>query len=573
MGFLDNLAKGVNNFFGGGDPILYQTPQNIQKFMQPVSTTELQKAATYQNLVGNKQDYDYAQMNIDGWNKHLAEHPNLTAEQKEKINADIEGWTRKRDQAAQAAENTRNSAAAIGIDTTDYGSDKTLKEAAQSLRTYKNVGARDFLNLPSLGELEENRYRELIAQGASHSQAHRIVAGERDNMREMLSKRYTDAMTIYGVEPDGTIDPGIGMQLLRGLAKVDPTTANMFYSGFATPEKVFTTNQAQALALLNNDAAMDRTQATIAANAANAAAQRALQRQNLIDTIAAKVYGIDANNATKIKTTQMEQEGENARTEFAQDRQDARNANDNQTRIGIADANNSVRLAIEQAKLEANSEAGKFAQRFRIALEATGDEKKALEMAMNETFTHNGKKSVAQGVDNTFDAIYSMIAQGNDDAAGELLQQLDKDVEANRLDYFKELGGDRAANYLTLRDMFKKYLNESRDSETPDAKKQANDLKNFLADYRSFKRGTNRTDEFTAISQSNAMRRRNGAGGKTATYNDDFTANERVRKLLDGGGNSQPTTNGSRNVYKPGGTGYYGTWNGTPTPYYGTPYR
>lgn len=48
MGFLNGLVKGISGFFGGGTPPPYQTPQNIQNFMQPITENEMQKVGLYQ---------------------------------------------------------------------------------------------------------------------------------------------------------------------------------------------------------------------------------------------------------------------------------------------------------------------------------------------------------------------------------------------------------------------------------------------------------------------------------------------------------------------------------------------
>lgn len=246
----------------------YQPPLNIQTFMQPVSVSENQKVGILGDLVNAKQGYDnaYKQMNL--WNRDLA-NPDLTDEQRKRISANVQGWKRERDAYAQAADSTRQTAAALGLDLSDFDGDKTPTEAAQALQNYHSAVVKNLFNTPSLRDLEENRRNELLSRGVSPRTAGIIVDRERDGMREQLQRRYKDAFLTYGKNPDGIIDD-IGMSLLGDLAKVDPVQAQLLGTGYVSPSKVFDSAQQQAVALMNNDAAMARQMAQINANLLNA---------------------------------------------------------------------------------------------------------------------------------------------------------------------------------------------------------------------------------------------------------------------------------------------------------------
>ena len=259
MGIFDGVAK----FFGGGAPPPYQTPQNIQNFMQPITQNEMQKVGLYDNLVNAKLGYDNANKNIEGWGQKLAD-PALTDEQRQKINQNIQAWGRERDAHAQTANQLRDAATALGVDIADYGSDKTSQQSAQALANYKNIAVQNFLNnMPTLGELEKNRYRELRSRGASPSRADSIIAEERGEMNSLLARRLGDFMTTYGTHPDGSINQDLGIAAMTRVLPDPQSVAQLFAQGFAMPNKVYdanrSLNQALSLADISRQTALDTT--------------------------------------------------------------------------------------------------------------------------------------------------------------------------------------------------------------------------------------------------------------------------------------------------------------------------
>lgn len=310
MGLFDGIAKSFGSFFGGGDPPPYQTPQRIQNFMQPIPTTEMQAAGHYQNLINDKVGYDVSQQKIDAWNKTLA-NPDLTDEQRQQATNAVQGWTAYRDAYAQDADNTRKSAAAIGLDVSDYGTDKTLQQSQQAFLTHKNLAVQKFLNdMPTLGELEENRYRELRSRGASPSMANSIVADERGKMNSMLARRLGDFMTTYGKNPDGTIDQDIGIMAMTRVLPDPQSVAQLFAQGFAMPGHVYDTNQQLAnhlaLANANNAAAMDRTKWSGNNQLLMSREGIAARNEQLAKTIASQEHENELNRLWQDKWKMME---------------------------------------------------------------------------------------------------------------------------------------------------------------------------------------------------------------------------------------------------------------------------
>ena len=283
MAFLGGLFGGVAPF-----PQSYQTPQNIKDFMQPIPVSEMLTAPLYQNLLGAKQVYDTANKNIADWNEKLA-LPNLTDEQKQGINENIQNWTRERDKAAQSANSLRNTAATLGIDGSDYGSDKTLQESNQAFQNHKQMAFKNFLNLPTQKELEDDLYAQMRLRGASPRTAEAIVSEERDAIKQQRARRLNDFMGTYGKNPDGSIDQDVGIAAIGSVLQDPQQVAQLFVSGFAMPQKVYDTNQNYALHMdstnANNAEAMARLVAQTNANLLNAREGRTAQRSNLEYTV------------------------------------------------------------------------------------------------------------------------------------------------------------------------------------------------------------------------------------------------------------------------------------------------
>lgn len=568
MGFFDGIA----NFFGGGTPPAYQTPQNIKDFMQPIQTTELQKVAAYQNLLKNKQDYDTAQNSMDLIQNAL-QTPDVGEDMRNKWRQQLADYEQARNSAAQAAESTRKSAAALGIDVSDYGSDKSLQESEQALRNYKNVGVQNFLNLPTLDELEENRYRELRSQGASPGMANRILNRERDGMRDLLSKKYTDAMTTYGTNPDGSIDQGIGMQLLRGLAKVDPVTAQMFYGGFATPGKVYDANQQRNtqldVASLNNAAALERVMANINANWRNAEAQRETQKTLLDWSLDSreKEAQLDRDLQWQMKTLDFVSRGINGTNKnnlspFMQSVEDLKTVygfyKDGATEEEKSEAlSQAVTGAMKKHyKDEFNGGITAFTEDLQTGLAMGLTPQEALEYAQSRRGWNPDKNSKAQGIFNQFDVMFDNVIQGNIDEAGKMFQALDENAEINQDEFFKQFNKDELPKYKALSDAYKKYFDVGRNAETADEKTLADAKDNLIASVRAVKRGTTASDELAAMKNARATERRTHGEEKPAD-NSVAKANQNVRALLGDNNSTNGNTQSAQNVTPQiGGAGY-----------------
>lgn len=154
--------------------------------------------------------------------------------------------------------------------------------------------------MPTLAELEKNRYRELRSRGASPSRADSIIAEERGEMNSRLARRLGDFMTTYGTNPDGSINQDLGIAAMTRVLPDPQSVAQLFASGFAMPNKVYDTNRAYAQAMdmalvnrdsalaladVNNAAAIDRAKYTTDANLLMSREGQAGQNERLRYTV------------------------------------------------------------------------------------------------------------------------------------------------------------------------------------------------------------------------------------------------------------------------------------------------
>ncbi len=434
------MAGFLSYAFGGGEPanLPYNPPQMPERFLKPSPVSDLQMSGIQQGLVGAKSDWDTADKSMQWWTKQL-DTPDLTDEKKQEINANIEGWSRKRDAAADKANAIRTQADALGVDVSDYGAGKTLQEASQAYDTYRNTAVRDFLRLPSVRELEESRYLELRNGGASPRQAERILGRERAGRQEDFLKRVTEGVMTYGVNPDGqTLNP-FGLSMMQKLDPSNPElTARLFASGFAMPKDMFSEDRADNRVRMTNDAAAQRT-----------ADQIAFNRWNTI-------YGNEQTNQ-RLEKTFEHQSKENDKTLAAQDR-----------RLTLQErlAHNREVLKLEADKIKAylDSPMGKFDSWYTLGMKLFGNEQQAAEWAKNQvektpSKDNDGKlKAAANLFSNRYQDIESALKAGDSKTA---LEKIDAMTSLLRDDanYAEILNRDQYVGALHILDIYKKVAN------------------------------------------------------------------------------------------------------------------
>lgn len=299
MAFLGGLFGGVAPF-----PQTYQTPQNIKDFMQPIPVSEMQAASIAQNLLGAKQGYDTAQKSMDLIQNAL-QTPDVGEDMRNKWQRQLNEYKQARDAAEQTANSLRNTAATLGIDVSDYGSDKTLQESNQAFQNHKQMAFKNFLNLPTQKELEDDLYAKMRLRGASPRTAEAIVSEERGAIKQQLARRLNDFMGIYGKNPDGSIDQDVGIAAIGSVLQDPQQVAQLFVSGFAMPQKVYDTNQNLATQLATIDAqnrgALDRAKLSSDTNILTSREGQAGQNWRLGETIKAQEREGEANREHQLR--------------------------------------------------------------------------------------------------------------------------------------------------------------------------------------------------------------------------------------------------------------------------------
>ena len=298
MDFLGGLFGGVAPF-----PQSYQTPQNIKDFMKPIPVSEMQTASLYQNLLGAKQGYDTAQKSMNLIQNAL-QTPDVGEDMRNKWQSQLNEYKQARDAAAQTANSLRNTAATLGIDVSDYGSDKTLQESNQAFQNHKQMAFKNFLNLPTQKELEDDLYAKMRLRGASPRTAEAIVSEERGAIKQQLARRLNDFMGIYGKNPDGSIDQDVGIAAIGSVLQDPQQVAQLFVSGFAMPQKVYDANQNLATQLATIDAqnhgAWDRAKLSSDTNILTSREGQAGQNWRLGETLKAQEREGEANREMQL---------------------------------------------------------------------------------------------------------------------------------------------------------------------------------------------------------------------------------------------------------------------------------
>lgn len=539
--FSDNLPQTTPNTSFFQNAPTPQMPQNVLP-QNPLPITDAQRIPLLQDIILAKQGYETVNKGLLDLNQQL-ENPDLSDEDKQKIQGDIALGNKALEGFSNYAASVRNTANAIGLDISDYGSDKTLGESTQALNNYAASAVRDLFAMPSVAEQEQARFEELVLRGVRPSQAHRLVKFDHPKVQGEYERRLRDGIMTYGKNPDGSLND-VGISLMHSALSSSPQTATLFGTAFALPKSVFDANNTRNLAILGNEAAMAREMERIIAAAKQAELERQAKEKNLLATL---------DNREKIEN--IRQDRTDARTEFVEGKKDNRTQAEIESRERTTNAN-----------LIANSPAGKFASHYQVGLGIYGgDEVKAMDYAMRQTSKWNPddkKASAAQGVFNLYDTMFSHIAQGNEDAAGTLLERLTAKEDESLDEFSANFTPEENQKLNDLRSAFAEYLSFGNNPDDPkDAKARAHALRILQAKYLAVKRGTKWQDEFTAITQASGLtRRNNGKENKPNEYDDNDAMNKRVRALL--GNDDKP-----KSTYTPppvGGSGHFGTW--TPNP-------
>ena len=496
------MAGFLSYAFGGGEPpnLPYTPPQMPERFLKPSPAPEMQIREFQRGIVGAKTDWDIADKMVQDWTKQLAT-PDLTDEDKKKINTEIEGWGKKRDAAAQSAIDYRTQADAMGIDVSDYGAGKTLQEANQAYNTYRNTAIRDFLRLPSVRELEESRYTELLNRGVSPRMAKSIISDERAGRQEDFLRKASEGIMTYGTNPDGQTLNSIGLSMIQKLDPSNPElVGKLFTQGFAMPKDIFSENRADNRVRMTNDAAAQR----------------------LVDTLAFNKWHDTFSN-----------EQQNERLKYTVKNQNKQNELDRRSRERIAAANLAIRKISGGSKDSEDKLLAEVASLVKLGI----PEDKAAEIVLTQKYSKffdglrenkkilEDKVKFGNAVGGQFATIEYFLEKKDYTNAKELIKQFKESIQ-NPENKYSELAG--AADTRALLDRLQKYEDIADGKDTLQALREleANVTGNSMSSFKrteQYHRDTGTTDDARKTGEEAARKARENKDHlndpKTTVYN------------------------------------------------------
>ena len=183
-----------------------------------------------------------------------------TETQKQKLQEGIDLLNFHQSELAKAAEMTRNTAHALGIDTTGFNANNTLAESQQIMHTNDARAVQGLLNLRSSREQEGDYYRQLREQGYNEYAARKISREKGGDFQNNNINQLWNGIRDYGINGDGSLN-NFGAALLGKLSREDPAMVELFANQYASPKETLSESNAndrlsaqiQANALLNDE--------------------------------------------------------------------------------------------------------------------------------------------------------------------------------------------------------------------------------------------------------------------------------------------------------------------------------
>ena len=155
---------------------------------------------------------------------------------------------------------TRNTAHALGIDTTGFNANNTLAESQQIMHTNDARAVQGLLNLQPVQTQMRNYYNQMRQQGLSDREARLATSQMHDEFRINNINQLWNGIRDYGINGDGSLN-NFGAALLGKLSREDPAMVELFANQYASPKETLSESNAndrlsaqiQANALLNDE--------------------------------------------------------------------------------------------------------------------------------------------------------------------------------------------------------------------------------------------------------------------------------------------------------------------------------
>lgn len=341
-----------------------QVPNQLPIWMQSSPINPL-AVETQRNLLNLKNQYDDAEKAINVYNGILQTG---TDEHKRNAQANIDYYRARQGELSKAANQQREVARNLGIDTTGFNAENTLEESQQLMRTNNARAMQGLMNMPTLQAQLRQYQDDLVSVGLSKRLARKAAAQYAGELRQQRAQELMTGLQTYGINGDGSMNQ-FGVGLLQKLAQEDPTGATLMFNAMAMPKNMYDNAQQNYRSLLQ------------------------LQNQSEIN---------EANNRRAEEIAREQIEAQNARDA-------ARN------QLEVEKYNTKNQLEIEKFNRE---------QEYKYQELQLKQQKFYADLSDNPTL--KGHNEAIKFLANTFGTIEDSILSGDVEGAGSMLEKLDE---------------------------------------------------------------------------------------------------------------------------------------------------
>lgn len=319
---------------------------------------------------------------------------------------------------AKAAEMTRNTAHALGIDTTGFNANNTLAESQQIMHTNDARAVQGLLNLQPVQTQMRNYYNQMRQQGLSDREARLATSQMHDEFRINNINQLWNGIRDYGTNGDGSLND-FGAALLGKLSYESPDMVELFANQYASPKET-----------LSEANANERLAAQIQANAL----LNAEKLKNTWDIAAANQAGQNARLMARLQTdidlAKFKEENANARA-AARLNSAVRGLGGSSSSNGGNNNGGSGKMMQEIQDLmvlglDENAATGLYLQKHY------GD---ALNKLSGDSELTKDQKKLVDFIDGYFGAIEFMLGNGDMDAANQMITELQNKITGGTFEY------------------------------------------------------------------------------------------------------------------------------------------
>ena len=172
-------------------------PLFINTLQQPQQVPDYVTSSIQGNLLNAKQNWANADKQIGLFNNAL-NSGNLNDAERQRAQAGIDYYKNQQQELARAAEMTRNSARALGIDTAGFNADNTLEESQGLMQKNDMRAMQNLINLKPVAAQQDEYYQAMRDVGLSPRLARVAAEMKHDTFREANKQQLWNGIMNYG---------------------------------------------------------------------------------------------------------------------------------------------------------------------------------------------------------------------------------------------------------------------------------------------------------------------------------------------------------------------------------------